>query len=77
MLEIYFTQQNEETERSRYDTQIDYDGVKRLLGDKVSDECIKKIVLREKVAEYNLSQMIDLRKEIKKIEMHCIFDAFN
>ena len=38
---------------------------------------MKKIVSREKVAEYNCLQMEDLRLEIKKIEMHCIFDAYN
>jgi len=40
-------------------------------------ECYKKILERERILKYNETQKNDLRREIKKIEFHCIFDALN
>jgi hypothetical protein len=51
--------------------------VRRQLKDKVSVECIRRVAEREKSSIYNESQKNDLRREIVKIEFHCIFDALN
>lgn len=51
--------------------------VKESLGSKVSTQCLQKVVEREKVLAYNQFQKVDLRREIKKVEFHCIFDSLN